>query len=94
MKVGDLHLQNQSKVNVFFDAGSQRTCISNDLKNYLNLPVLQNERILIKVFRTEDTRVKNVDILYLRKLLALPKPLKLSVRQQFEEAVAQRCSVK
>ena len=44
MKVGDLHLQKQSKVNVLFDTGSQRTYISNDLKNYLNLPVLRKER--------------------------------------------------
>ena len=34
---------------------------SNDLKNYLNLPVLRKERILIKVFVTEDSRIKDVD---------------------------------
>ena len=43
VKVGDLHLQKQSKVNVLFDTGSQRTYISNDLKNYLNLPVLRKK---------------------------------------------------
>ena len=45
VKVGDLQLQKQPKVNVLFDTGSQRTYISNDLKNYLNLPVLRKERI-------------------------------------------------
>ena len=66
VKVGDLHLQKQYKVNVLFDTGSQRTYISNDLKNYLNLPVLRKEQILIKVFGTEDTRVKTVDIVPLK----------------------------
>ena len=58
--------------------------ISNDLKNYLNLPVLRKERILIKVFGSEDTRVKTVDIVPL-KITTLSKPLflKLFVRQQF-----------
>ena len=45
VKVGDLQLQKQPKVNVLFDTGGQRTYISNDLKNYLNLPVLRKERI-------------------------------------------------
>ena len=62
MKVGDLDLEKQSKVNVLFDTGSQLTYISSDLKKYLNLPVIRKERILTKVFGTEDTRVKAVDI--------------------------------
>ena len=66
VKVGDLHLQKQSKVNVLFDTGSQCTYISNDLKNYLNLPVPRKKRILIKVFGIEDTRVKNVDTVPLK----------------------------
>ena len=41
VKVGDLHLQKQSKANVLFDTGSQGSYISNDLKNYLNLLVLR-----------------------------------------------------
>ena len=45
-----------------FATGSQRSYISNDLKNYLNFPVLRKERILIKVFVTEDPRIKNVEI--------------------------------
>ena len=36
------------------------------MKNYLNLPVLRKERILIKVFGSEDTRVKTVDIVPLK----------------------------
>ena len=62
VKVGDLDLEKQSKVNVLFDTGSQFTYISSDLKKYLNLPVIRKERILTKVFGTEDTRVKAVDI--------------------------------
>ena len=49
-----------------FDTGSQRTYISNDLKIYLNLPVLRKERILIKIFGTENARVKTVDTLPLK----------------------------
>ena len=36
------------------------------MKNWLNLPVLQKERILIKVSGTEDAHVKNVDIVSLK----------------------------
>ena len=47
VKVGDLYLRKIYKVNVLLDTVSQRTYISNDLKNHLNLPVLQKEQILI-----------------------------------------------
>ena len=49
-----------------FDTGSQRTYISIDLKNHLNLLVLQREWILIKVFGIENTCVKNVDFVPLK----------------------------
>ena len=48
------------------DTGSQHTYISNDLKNYLILPVLPKEQILIKVSGSEDTCIKIVDILPLK----------------------------
>ena len=47
VKVGDLYLRKISKVNVLLDTVSRRTYISDYLKNYLNLPVLQKEQILI-----------------------------------------------
>ena len=75
MKVSDLHLQKQSKVNVLFDTGSQRAYISNDFKTYLNLPVLRKGPILIKVFGTEDTHVKTVDIVTLK----VTSPIKIIV---------------
>ena len=61
VKVSYLNLQKQSKVNVLLDTCSQRKYLSNDMKNYLNLPVLRKEQILIKVLGTEDTCVKTVD---------------------------------
>ena len=66
VKVGDLYLRKISKLNVLLDTVSQRTYIRNDLKNYLNLPVLQNEQILIWSIWTKDTRVKNNDIVPLK----------------------------
>ena len=47
VKVGDLYLRKISKVNVLLDTVRRRTYISDHLKNYLNLPVLQKEQILI-----------------------------------------------
>ena len=77
VKVSDLHLQNQSKVNVLFDTGSQCKYLSNDMKNYLNLPVLRKEQILIKVFGTEDTCVKTVDTIPLK----ITSPIKTIVTE-------------
>ena len=58
--VTDLHKQKQTKINALFDTGSQRTYVSEELRNYLKLPVLRKERIIIKVFRTEDTCLKQL----------------------------------
>ena len=72
VKVSDLHLQKQSKVNVLFDTGIQRKYLSNDMKNYLNLPVLRKEH-----FGTEDTCVKTVDTVPLK----ITSPIKTIVTE-------------
>ena len=66
VKVGDLHSQKDTKVNILFDTGSQRSYISQELKDYLKLPVLRKERILIKVFGKKHTYVQTVEIVPLK----------------------------
>ena len=72
--VTDLHKQKQTKINALFDTGSQRTYVSEELRNYLKLPVLRKEKIIIKVFVTEDTCLKTVDVVPL-KLLSSSKEI-------------------
>ena len=66
--VTDLHKQKQTKINALFDTGGQRTYVSEELRNYLKLPVLRKEKIITKVFGTENTCVKTVDIVPLKLL--------------------------
>ena len=40
--------------------------VREELKNYLKLPVLRKEKITIKVFGTEDTYLKTVDVVPLK----------------------------
>ena len=72
VKVSYLNLQKQSKVNVLLDTCSQRKYLSNDMKNYLNLPVLRKEH-----FGTEDTCVKTVDTVPLK----ITSPIKTIVTE-------------
>ena len=74
--VTDLHKQKQTKIKALFDIGSQRTYVSEELRNYLKLPVLRKEKIIIKVFGTEDTCLKTVDVVPL-KLLSSSKEIVL-----------------
>ena len=66
--VTDLHKQKQTKINALFDIGSQRTFVNEELRNYLKLPVLRKEKIIIKAFGTEDTCLKTVDVVPLKVL--------------------------
>ena len=72
--VTDLHKQKQTKINALFVTGGQRTYVSEELRNYLKLPVLLKEKIIIKVFGTEDTCPKTVDVVLL-KLLSSSKEI-------------------
>ena len=74
--VTDLLKQKQTKINALFDTGSQRTYVSKELRNYLKLPVPCKEKIIIKVFGTEDTCLKTVDVVPL-KLLSSSKKIVL-----------------
>ena len=74
LTVTDLHKQNQTKINALFDTCSQRTYVSEELRHYLKLPVLRKEKIIIKIFGTEDTCLKTVDVVPL-KLLSSSKEI-------------------
>ena len=55
--------QSQSTVNgrILFDSGSQRTFITNTLKDKLQLPVLNSEQLMIKTFGTNDEQLRSCD---------------------------------
>ena len=50
---------------VIFDSGSQRSYISDKLRNALNLPSIQSENLIIKTFGTEQERVRKCDVVQL-----------------------------
>ena len=61
-KVSNFSTQKEAKVCVLFDTGSQRSYISDELRNYLKLSVLRKERIFIKTFGKVETTIKTLDI--------------------------------
>ena len=66
INVSNLSTQKENKVCVLFDTGSQRSYISNELRNYLKLSVLRKERIFIKTFGKVEPTIKTVDIVQLK----------------------------
>ena len=48
-----------------FDSASQRTFISTELKEKLNLPTLGTEKLLIKTFGSEESERKSCDVVKL-----------------------------
>ena len=51
---------------MLFDIGSQRSYISDELRNYLKLSVMRKERIFIKTFGKVEPTIKTVDIVQLK----------------------------
>ena len=66
INVSNLSTQKENKVCVLFDTGSQRSYISNELRNYLKLSVLRKEHIFIKTFGKVEPTIKTVDIVQLK----------------------------
>ena len=64
--VSNFSTQKESKVCVLFVTGSQRSCISDELRNYLKLSVLRKELIFIKTFGKVELTIKTVDIVQLK----------------------------
>ena len=67
-KVSNLSTQKEAKVCVLFDTGSQRSYISDKLRNYLKISVLRNEHIFIKTFGKVEPTIKTIDIVQLKVL--------------------------
>ena len=65
-KGSNFSTQKEAKVCVLFDTGSQRSYISDELRNYLKLSVLRKERIFIKTFGKFEQTIKTVDIVQLK----------------------------
>ena len=53
---------------MLFDTGSERSYISDELRNYLKLSVLRKERIFIKTFGKVEPTIKTVDNVQLKVL--------------------------
>ena len=51
---------NSAKVRVILDSGSQRSYITNRVKNQLNLPT-EKETMVIKTFGSEEERIQTCD---------------------------------
>ena len=66
INVSNLSTQKEAKVCLLFDTGSQRSYISNELRNYLKLSLLSTERIFIKTLGKVEPTIKTVDIVQLK----------------------------
>ena len=52
---------NSAKVRVILDSGSQRSYITNRVRNQLNLPTEKTETMVIKTFGSEEERIQTCD---------------------------------
>ena len=60
--VSNLNSSERKNTLLLLDSGSQRSYISEKLRNELNLPTLRRERLFIKTFGNSNSKCKNVDI--------------------------------
>ena len=58
---GDDATVNSAKVRVILDSGSQRSYITNRVRNQLNLPTEKTETMVIKTFGSEEERIQTCD---------------------------------
>ena len=68
---------------MLFDTGSQRSYITDELRNYLKLSVLRKKHIFIKTFGTVEPTIKTLDIVQLKVLS--PSKVKPFVRRSFAQ---------
>ena len=59
--VSNLNCSERKNTLLLLDSGSQRSYISEKLRNELNLPTLRRERLLVKTFGNSNSKCKNVD---------------------------------
>ena len=60
--VSNLNSSERKNTLLLLDSGSQRSYISEKLRNELNLPTLRRERLFIKTFGNTNSKCKSVDI--------------------------------
>ena len=53
------------KARIILDSGSQRTSLTNNLLNTLQLPTLEKKQVSIKTFRTTAERLELVEVVAL-----------------------------
>ena len=47
---------------IFFETGSQRSYVTNDTHNRLNLLIIRKEKLVIQTFGQHESKLENVDI--------------------------------
>ena len=67
MQTAEAHILNLDKNNeaksfILFDSGAQRTYITKELKEKLNLVPVRQEKIAIKVFGSTESKIQNIDV--------------------------------
>ena len=60
--VSNLNSSERKTTLLLLDSGSQRSYISEKLRNELNLPTLRRERLFIKTFGNSNSKCRNVNI--------------------------------
>ena len=58
----NLYQNNTAKSFILFDSGAQRTYITKELKEKLNLLPFKQEKIAIKVFGSTESKIQNIDV--------------------------------
>ena len=66
--VSNLNSSERKNTLLLLDRGSQRSYMSEKLRNELNLPTLRRERLFIKTFGNSNSKCKNVDIVPLNAI--------------------------
>ena len=64
-RVSSLNNEQKKNIKLLFDSGSQRTYVTEKLRNDLQLKKLRTEPIIIKTFGMENSCVKNIDVVSL-----------------------------
>ena len=65
-KLSSFNSSKTNDVRIIFDAGSEKTYATNDVKKYLHLPTLGTERIFVNTFGNYDSEPRTVDVVPLK----------------------------
>ena len=65
-KLSAFNSNKTTDVRMIFDTGSQKTYVTNEVRNFLQLPTLRTENIFVNTFGNHDTKPKTVDVVPLK----------------------------